>query len=119
MPVTGNPLFDTATTTQASPTTGTTEYQKADKLVATSKLAVSADGKTMTFTVTGTDAKGQNNAQRQRLHETVGPFHAEQSIRAIGLVRRSHGPQRGMGRRLRRLALLNSPSFPQKRTVLL
>jgi hypothetical protein len=60
VPVTGNPLFDTATTTQASPTTGTTEYKKADKLVATSKLAVSADGKTMTLTATGTDAKGQN-----------------------------------------------------------
>jgi hypothetical protein len=59
VPVTGNPMYDTATTTQASPTTGTTEYKKADKLVVTSKLAVSADGKTMTLTSTGTDAKGQ------------------------------------------------------------
>ena len=60
VPITGNPLFDTATTTMPSPTTGTTEYKKADKLVVTSKLAVSADGKTMTLTSTGTDAKGQN-----------------------------------------------------------
>ena len=60
MPITGNPLFDTATTTMPSPTTGTTEYKKADKLVVTTKLAVSADGKTMTLTSTGTDAKGQN-----------------------------------------------------------
>jgi hypothetical protein len=59
VPVTGNPMYDTATTTQASPTTGTTEYRKGGKVVATSQLAVSADGKTMTLTSSGTDAKGQ------------------------------------------------------------
>ena len=59
MPVTGNPMYDTATTTQASPTAGTTDYKKGGKVVVTSKLALSADSKTMTLTSTGTDAKGQ------------------------------------------------------------
>jgi hypothetical protein len=59
VPVTGNPAYDTATSTQASPTAGTTVYKKAGKTVYTSKLALSADGKTMTLTGTGTDAKGQ------------------------------------------------------------
>jgi hypothetical protein len=59
VPVTGNPMYDTATTTQASPYAGTTEYKKAGKVVLTSKLALSKDGKTMTLTSTGTDAKGQ------------------------------------------------------------
>jgi|SRR5919109_2357370 hypothetical protein len=59
VPVTGNPAYDTAATTQATPTTGTTEYKKAGKVVVTSKLSISADGKTMTLTSTGTDPKGQ------------------------------------------------------------
>jgi hypothetical protein len=59
VPVTGNPMYDTATSTQASPTASTTEYKKGGKVVMTTKLAVSADGKTMTLTSTGTDAKGQ------------------------------------------------------------
>ena len=59
VPVTGNPMYDTATSTQASPTSGETVYKKAGKVVVTSKLALSADGKTMTLTSTGTDAKGQ------------------------------------------------------------
>ncbi len=59
VPVTGNPMYDTATTTQPTPTTGTTEYKKGGKVVMTSKLAMSADGKTMTLTATGTDPKGQ------------------------------------------------------------
>jgi hypothetical protein len=59
VPVTGNPMFDTATSTQSSPTAGATEYKKGDKVVYTTKLALSKDGKTMTLTSTGTDAKGQ------------------------------------------------------------
>jgi hypothetical protein len=59
VPVTGNPAYDAATTTMASPTNGTTVYTKGGKTVMTSKAAVSADGKTMTLTATGTDAKGQ------------------------------------------------------------
>jgi hypothetical protein len=59
VPVTGNPAYDTATSTQSSPTVGTTEYKKGGKVVVTTKLALSADGKTMTLTSTGTDPKGQ------------------------------------------------------------
>jgi hypothetical protein len=59
VPVTGNPNYDTAATTQASPHSGTTLYKKDGKLVVTSKAEVSKDGKTLTITGTGTDAKGQ------------------------------------------------------------
>ena len=59
VPVTGNPAYDAATTTMATPTSGTTVYKKGGKTVMTSKAALSADGKTMTLTGTGTDAKGQ------------------------------------------------------------
>ena len=59
VPVTGNPAYETATTTMASPTSGTTVYKKGGKTVMTSKAAVSTDGKTLTLTGTGTDAKGQ------------------------------------------------------------
>jgi hypothetical protein len=59
VPVTGNPMYDTAATTQASPTAGTTEYKKGGKVVMTTRLAISADGKTMTLTSTGTDPRGQ------------------------------------------------------------
>jgi hypothetical protein len=59
VPVTGNPMYDTATTTQDSPTAGTTVYKKGGTTVVTSKLALSADGKTMTLTSSGTDPKGQ------------------------------------------------------------
>ena len=57
--VTGNPLFDTVTASRESANAGTNLYKKGGKLVMTSKVAVAADGKTMTVTSTGTDAKGQ------------------------------------------------------------
>ena len=56
-PVTGNPMFDTVTTTKESDTAGTNVYKKGGKVVMTSKLAITA--KTMTVTSTGTDPKGQ------------------------------------------------------------
>jgi hypothetical protein len=59
VPVTGNPMYDTATSTRPTPTTATTEYKKGGNVVMTSKAVVSADGKTMTLTGTGTDPKGQ------------------------------------------------------------
>ncbi len=58
-PVTGNPNYDTITATQSAPGAGANTYSKGGKEVATSKLAVSADGKTLTVTTDGTDAKGQ------------------------------------------------------------
>jgi len=58
-PVTGNPNYDTANVTMVSPHEGTIVYKKAGKTVATTKTSVSKDGKTMTVTSSGTDAKGQ------------------------------------------------------------
>ncbi len=58
-PVTGNPMFDTVTATRESATAGTNVYKKAGKVVMTTKVAIAADGKTMTVTSTGTDLKGQ------------------------------------------------------------
>jgi hypothetical protein len=59
VPVTGNPAYDTAATTQATPNSGTTVYKKAGKTIVTTKLNISADGKTMTLNSSGTDPKGQ------------------------------------------------------------
>jgi hypothetical protein len=56
-PVTGNPLFDSVTTTKESDTAGTNVYTKGGKVVMTTKLAIK--GNTMTVTSDGTDAKGQ------------------------------------------------------------
>jgi hypothetical protein len=56
-PVTGNPMFDTVTTTKESDTAGTNVYKKGGKVVMTTKLAIK--GNTMTVTSEGTDAKGQ------------------------------------------------------------
>ena len=58
-PVTGNPMFDVVTSTRTSDIAGTNVYKKGGKVVMTTNLAISADGKTMTLTSTGTDAKGQ------------------------------------------------------------
>ena len=58
-PVTGNPLFDTVTSTRESANAATNLYKKGGKLVMTTKVAIAADGKSMTVTSTGTDAKGQ------------------------------------------------------------
>jgi hypothetical protein len=57
--VTGNPMFDTMTATRHSATAGTNVYRKAGKVVMTANVAIAADGKSMTATMTGTDAKGQ------------------------------------------------------------
>jgi len=59
VPVTGNPNYDTANVTRTSPSESTIVYKKAGKTVATLKASVSKDGKTMTTTTDGTDAKGQ------------------------------------------------------------
>ena len=58
-PVTGNPNFDAVSITQASPTEGTIVYKKGGKAAVTAKTSVSKDGKMLTVTSTGTDAKGQ------------------------------------------------------------
>ena len=58
-PVTGNPMFDTVTATRDSATAGTNVYKRAGKVVMTTKVAIAADGKSMTVTSSGTDLKGQ------------------------------------------------------------
>jgi hypothetical protein len=58
-PTTGNPLYDTVMSTRESANAGTNLYKKGGKVVMTTKVAIAADGKTMTVTTTGTDAKGQ------------------------------------------------------------
>jgi hypothetical protein len=57
--ITGNPLFDTVTASKESANAGTNLYKKGGKLVMTTRVAIAADGKSMTVTSTGTDAKGQ------------------------------------------------------------
>jgi hypothetical protein len=59
VPVTGNPMYDAAAVTRVSQTESTIVYKKAGKTVATVKASVAKDGKTMTTTTDGTDAKGQ------------------------------------------------------------
>ncbi len=58
-PVTGHPYYQAAASTQTSPTEGTIVYKNGGKAVVTVKTSVSKDGKTLTVTTTGTDAKGQ------------------------------------------------------------
>lgn len=58
-PVTGHPYYQAAAVTQSSPTEGTIVYKSGGKAVVTAKTAVSKDGKTLTVTTSGTDAKGQ------------------------------------------------------------
>jgi hypothetical protein len=58
-PVTGNPNYEMVSVTQANPNESTITYKRGGKAVATSKVAVAKDGKMMTVTSEGTDAKGQ------------------------------------------------------------
>lgn len=58
-PVTGNPAYDTVVVTRTTPAESTVVYKKAGKTVVTLKASVAKDGKTMTTTAEGTDAKGQ------------------------------------------------------------
>ena len=59
VPVTGNPAYDTANVTRATPSESTIVYKRSGKTVATLKAVVAKDGKTMTTTTEGTDTKGQ------------------------------------------------------------
>jgi len=64
-PVTGNPDGDTISVKRVSPSSVETTLQKAGKVTIVNTATVSADGKTLTVTSTGTNAKGQkvNNVQ--------------------------------------------------------
>jgi len=59
-PVVGNPNADMAARTRVNATTTTLVNKKGGNVMSTMTLAVSADGKTLTITTTGKNAKGQN-----------------------------------------------------------
>jgi hypothetical protein len=59
-PVTGNPAFDAQSNKRVNDSTWWGIQTKAGKVVGTSIMAVSADGKTETFTSTGVNASSAN-----------------------------------------------------------
>ena len=58
-PVMGNPAIDMVAATRTTPTTGSTVYKKAGKVVSTLTTAVSANGKQLTVTTKATDSQGR------------------------------------------------------------
>lgn len=64
-PVTGSPDLDALSMKRIDPFTTESTHKKAGKVVATATRVVSKDGKTMTITTKGTNAKGQpfNNVE--------------------------------------------------------
>jgi hypothetical protein len=64
-PVTGNPDSDAASVKRIDAATTETTFKKGGKTTTINKRVVSADGKTLTITIKGTNAEGQavNNVQ--------------------------------------------------------
>ena len=60
IPVVGNPDADTSARTRVNATTTKLVNKKGGKILSTETFVVSADGKTLTITTAGKDAKGQN-----------------------------------------------------------
>ena len=60
VPVVGNPNADMAARTRVNASTTKLVNKKAGQILSTVTLVVSPDGKTLTITTTGKDAKGQN-----------------------------------------------------------
>src|SRR5260370_14453190 len=58
-PVTGDPSTDTRSYKKVNDQTLTCTNKKGDKVTVTGRAVVSADGKTRTVTLTGTDSKGK------------------------------------------------------------
>ena len=58
-PITGSPAFDAASYKQVNASTSESTRTKAGRVVQTTTLVLSADGKSFTFTATGVDEKGQ------------------------------------------------------------
>ena len=59
VPYAGNPDADTATPKRIDDNSYQNTWKKAGKVTTTAKVVVSADGKTLTVTQTGTNGKGQ------------------------------------------------------------
>ena len=57
-PVTGSDLFDTISLKKINDRTVTATLKKSGNVVRSARRVVSADGKTLTITITGTDDKG-------------------------------------------------------------
>jgi hypothetical protein len=60
VPVVGNPNADVSARTRVNATTTKLVNKKGGNILSTVTLVISADGKTLTITTTGKDAKGQN-----------------------------------------------------------
>ena len=58
-PITGSPAFDAASYKQVNASTSESTRTKAGRVVQTTTLVLSADGKSFTFTATGADERGQ------------------------------------------------------------
>ena len=58
-PVTGSDAFDAISIKRINERTSEGTLKKAGKVVSTARRVVSADGKTLTTTITGTNAKGE------------------------------------------------------------
>ena len=58
-PVTGSDTFDTIALKRLDDQTVESTLKKSGKVITTARRVVSKDGKTMTLTMTGTNAKGQ------------------------------------------------------------
>jgi hypothetical protein len=58
-PITGNPSRDTVAATRIDANTVKSVYKKTGKVTVTQTSVISSDGKTISITSTGTDAKGQ------------------------------------------------------------
>jgi ABC-type transport system substrate-binding protein len=58
-PVSGSNLFDTISVKKINDHTVASTLKKSGKVVSTSRRVVSKDGKTMTLTINGTNAKGE------------------------------------------------------------
>ena len=59
VPFVGNPNADTASPKKVNDNTYTNTWKKGGKVTVTAKVVVSADGKTLTVTQTGKNAKGE------------------------------------------------------------
>ena len=58
-PITGSPAFDAASYKQVNASTSESTRTKAGRVVQTTTLVLSADGKSFAFTATGVDERGQ------------------------------------------------------------
>ena len=71
VPMAGNPNADTATPKKVDDNSYQNTWKKAGKVTITTKGVVSADGKTLTITQSGTDAKGRDGEFDRGVRQAV------------------------------------------------